>query len=228
MSVTYKIGEAASLLHLKTYVLRFWETEFPQIAPLRTEKGQRLYTEEHLAILDRIRFLLHDRGLTIEGARKILAEEAGRGLRYMRPGIAPHSRPAPVPPGSRGKPGISVSGRGRRVEPPASPPSSRRESLEDRPDESQTGDPFPFSVTPGRTPAAVTSPLVSSHSPFFPDREPADRRHFPPGADSLAESALPAGQESGVQRREMLWREILEDLEAVAELLRGVPPEELP
>ena len=85
MSVTYKIGEAASLLRLKTYVLRFWETEFPQIAPLRTEKGQRLYTAEHLALLEHIRYLLHERGLTIEGARKALAEEAVSGIPYAWP-----------------------------------------------------------------------------------------------------------------------------------------------
>lgn len=75
---TYRIGEAATLLNLKTYVLRFWETEFPQIVPLRTEKGQRLYTEADLAVLRRIRYLLHERGLTIEGARRILAEEDRR------------------------------------------------------------------------------------------------------------------------------------------------------
>ena len=104
MATTYKIGEAAALLNLKTYVLRFWETEFPQIAPLRTEKGQRLYTEEHLALLDRIRFLLHERGLTIEGARKVLAEEAGRGARYVRahgpgqmPGDAPYDASDALP-----------------------------------------------------------------------------------------------------------------------------------
>ena len=85
MPATYKIGEAAALLNLKTYILRFWETEFPQIAPLRTEKGQRLYTEEHLALLERIRFLLHERGLTIEGARRALKEEAGKGMRYPLP-----------------------------------------------------------------------------------------------------------------------------------------------
>lgn len=82
MATTYKIGEAATLLNLKTYVLRFWETEFPQIVPLRTEKGQRLYTEENLALLERIRFLLHERGLTIEGARKILHEDKEKGAVY--------------------------------------------------------------------------------------------------------------------------------------------------
>lgn len=69
---TYRIGEAADILRLKSYVLRFWETEFAQLAPLRTEKGQRLYTEEHLALLRRIRHLLHERGMTIDGARRIL------------------------------------------------------------------------------------------------------------------------------------------------------------
>lgn len=82
MPKTYKIGEAAALLNLKTYVLRFWETEFPEIVPLRTEKGQRIYAEEHIALLERIRYLLHDRGLTIGGARKALEEERERGVVY--------------------------------------------------------------------------------------------------------------------------------------------------
>ena len=86
---TYRIGEAAAKLNLKTYVLRFWEMEFPQIAPLRTEKGQRLYTESDLAVLGRIRYLLHERGLTIEGARRLLREEAEKGVVYTVPGAAP-------------------------------------------------------------------------------------------------------------------------------------------
>ena len=69
---TYRIGEAAELLQLKTHVLRFWETEFPQLAPLRTEKGQRLYTEAHVALLRRIKQLLQEQGMTIEGARRVL------------------------------------------------------------------------------------------------------------------------------------------------------------
>lgn len=77
---TYRIGEAAAKLNLKSYVLRFWETEFPQIAPIRTEKGQRLYTESDLAVLGRIRYLLHERGLTIDGARRLLREGAAKGV----------------------------------------------------------------------------------------------------------------------------------------------------
>lgn len=69
---TYRIGEAAELLQLETHVLRFWQSKFPQLAPLRTEKGQRRYTEEDVALLRRIKQLLHEQGMTIEGARRVL------------------------------------------------------------------------------------------------------------------------------------------------------------
>ena len=72
---TYRIGEAAELLNLKSYVLRFWETEFTQLEPLRTDKGQRLYTEDNIRLLMRIKYLLHERGLTIEGAKRMLSEQ---------------------------------------------------------------------------------------------------------------------------------------------------------
>lgn len=78
---TYRIGEAADILNLKTYVLRFWETEFPQLVPLRTEKGQRLYSERDLALLRRIQELLHEQGMTIDGARRVLAAESHGGRR---------------------------------------------------------------------------------------------------------------------------------------------------
>ncbi len=77
---TYRIGDAARMLNLKTHVLRFWETEFSQLQPIRTDKGQRLYTEEHIKMLRTIRHLLHERGLTIDGARKELAQQNSRNL----------------------------------------------------------------------------------------------------------------------------------------------------
>lgn len=82
---TYRIGEAARLLELETYVLRFWETEFTQLEPLRTAKGQRLYTEAHLRLLRRIRSLLHEQGLTIEGARRVLAGAPEPGVLQWEP-----------------------------------------------------------------------------------------------------------------------------------------------
>ena len=71
---SYKIGEVAGLTGLKPFVLRFWETEFPQLTPVRTQKGQRLYTDAHLALRARIKTLLYEEKLTIDGARRRLAE----------------------------------------------------------------------------------------------------------------------------------------------------------
>ncbi len=73
---TYRIGEASKMLGLKSYVLRFWESEFPQLKPKRTDKGQRLYTEQDMELLRTIQYLLHEKGLTIDGARKELQDSA--------------------------------------------------------------------------------------------------------------------------------------------------------
>ena len=72
----YRIGEAADALQVRTCTLRFWETEFPQLRPVRTPKGQRLYTEEHMALLRRIHALIHEQGMTLPGARRVLEEGA--------------------------------------------------------------------------------------------------------------------------------------------------------
>lgn len=69
----YRIGEAAKELDLQTSVLRFWEGEFSELQPVRTPKGQRLYTERDMEILRKIRNLLHEQGMTIEGARRVLS-----------------------------------------------------------------------------------------------------------------------------------------------------------
>lgn len=69
----YRIGEAARALNLQTSVLRFWEGEFPILQPVRTPKGQRLYSEQDMETLRTIRSLLHEQGMTIEGARRVLS-----------------------------------------------------------------------------------------------------------------------------------------------------------
>lgn len=74
---TYRIGEAARLLKLESFVLRYWETEFSQLQPVRTPKGQRQYTAADLQMLRHVRFLLHEQGLTIEGARRVLDGKTG-------------------------------------------------------------------------------------------------------------------------------------------------------
>ncbi len=77
---TYRIGEVSTLLELNSSVLRFWESEFSQLDPLRTEKGQRLYSEEDITLLKRIKALLHEQGMTIEGAKRVLSAAASPEL----------------------------------------------------------------------------------------------------------------------------------------------------
>lgn len=72
----YRIGDAADLLEIKTHTLRFWESQFEQVIPVRSAKGQRVYTETHLILLRRIKHLLYDCGMTIEGVRKVLEHDA--------------------------------------------------------------------------------------------------------------------------------------------------------
>src|SRR5262245_41014641 len=71
----YKIGEVCEMTDTQPYVLRFWESEFPQLAPRKSLAGQRLYQKRDVDMVLRIRRLLYDEEFTIAGARKKLEEE---------------------------------------------------------------------------------------------------------------------------------------------------------
>ncbi len=72
----FRIGEVARLCSLPAYVLRFWESEFPQLKPVKGSNGQRMYRQADVEKLLRIKKLLYDQGFTIAGARQHLKEEA--------------------------------------------------------------------------------------------------------------------------------------------------------
>jgi DNA-binding transcriptional MerR regulator len=71
----FRIGEVASLCRLPAYVLRFWETEFPQLKPVKSSTGQRMYRKRDVEAVVRIKRLLYEDGFTIAGARVQLREE---------------------------------------------------------------------------------------------------------------------------------------------------------
>ncbi|MDZ4698619.1 MAG: MerR family transcriptional regulator [Rhodothermales bacterium] len=71
----YSIGEVSKLTGLEQHVLRYWETEFPELKPQKNRAGRRIYTEADVAFIQRIRRLLREEKYTIEGARKALAQE---------------------------------------------------------------------------------------------------------------------------------------------------------
>jgi DNA-binding transcriptional MerR regulator len=70
----YRIGEVSRLTDTKPFVLRYWESEFPMLQPVKSPKGHRLYRREDVDTVLRIKRLLYDEGFTIAGARRHLRE----------------------------------------------------------------------------------------------------------------------------------------------------------
>jgi len=75
----YKIGEVCQFTDTQPYVLRFWESEFPQLAPKKSRSGQRLYRRKDIDMVLEIKKLLYEEGFTIAGARKKLGMAEGQG-----------------------------------------------------------------------------------------------------------------------------------------------------
>ncbi len=82
------IGEVADDLDLPAHVLRFWESKFPQLKPLKRGGGRRYYRPEDIALLRRIRQCLYQDGYTIRGVQKLLREGGGEAD-PPRPAAAP-------------------------------------------------------------------------------------------------------------------------------------------
>jgi DNA-binding transcriptional MerR regulator len=72
----FRIGDVAKLCDVPAYVLRFWETEFPQLKPHKGGTGQRLYRKRDVEMALRIKSLLYDQGYTIPGARQVFSTES--------------------------------------------------------------------------------------------------------------------------------------------------------
>src|SRR5579883_2321112 len=82
----FRIGEVSGLLGVEPYVLRYWESEFPSLAPKKSGTGHRLYRRKDVELLLRIKHLLYEKRFTIEGARQSLQNESPRlkGARETR------------------------------------------------------------------------------------------------------------------------------------------------
>jgi DNA-binding transcriptional MerR regulator len=71
----FKIGEVCEITDTQPYVLRYWESEFPSLAPAKNSSGQRIYRRRDIETVVRIKQLLYDEGFTIAGAKKRLEAE---------------------------------------------------------------------------------------------------------------------------------------------------------
>jgi DNA-binding transcriptional MerR regulator len=88
----YRIGEVSRLTGTKAFVLRYWETEFPMLRPIKTPSGHRLYSRRDIETVFEIKRLLYDEGFTIAGARRFLAgESAETSAEPYKPQKAPSS-----------------------------------------------------------------------------------------------------------------------------------------
>lgn len=86
----YRIQEVSEIVGVEPYVLRYWETRFPEAAPEKDEGDQRRYRTEHIERLLRIRALLYDEKYTIAGAAERLSEELAKGgMKGRKPTAGP-------------------------------------------------------------------------------------------------------------------------------------------
>jgi len=89
----YKIGEASRLVGVESYVLRYWESEFPFLSPRKSKSGQRIYTKKDIDLLLLIKRLLYEERYTIDGVRKklggMLPEQEMEATAEERPGQVP-------------------------------------------------------------------------------------------------------------------------------------------
>jgi DNA-binding transcriptional MerR regulator len=99
------ISEVADDLHIPQHVLRFWETKFPQVKPLKRGGGRRYYRPDDIALLRRISDLLYIQGYTIKGVQRLLREGGGRlsddippPTEEERAAAAAEAQPAPSDP----------------------------------------------------------------------------------------------------------------------------------
>ena len=79
------ISEVSEWLDTPAHVLRFWESKFTQIKPVKRAGGRRYYRPEDMALLGGIKTLLHDQGLTIKGVQKLLRDQGNRAVMALGP-----------------------------------------------------------------------------------------------------------------------------------------------
>jgi DNA-binding transcriptional MerR regulator len=80
----FRIGEVCELIKVQPHVLRYWETEFPMLAPQKNRAGQRVYRRKDVEMVMRIRDLLYEEKFTIAGAKKRLMEESRGGSSRLK------------------------------------------------------------------------------------------------------------------------------------------------
>ncbi|MFK7791611.1 MAG: MerR family transcriptional regulator [Devosiaceae bacterium] len=167
------ISEAADALDLPQHVLRFWETRFSQIKPMKRSGGRRYYRPNDIALLQGIRHLLYEEGYTIKGVQRILREQGiGHvvGLAPALPSVAAKPLPTPAEPKPRTQPQPQPQSPSQPVTSaaPAPPPPAQQPPAQSYAPVEQPADHYaPPSVQPRQPPVARPDPVLAalSHAP---------------------------------------------------------------
>ena len=93
----FRIGEVCDLINVQPHVLRYWESEFPMLAPQKNRAGQRVYRRKDVEMVFRIRDLLYEQKFTIAGAKKRLLDDLRKGGPQPRQTLAPPPRSHEIP-----------------------------------------------------------------------------------------------------------------------------------
>ena len=157
------ISEVAEWLDSPTHVLRFWESKFTQIKPVKRAGGRRYYRPADMQLLGGIKKLLHDDGLTIKGVQKILREEGVKYIVDLAPplDLEPEHHEAPAPETAQ-----------RPAPKPEPAPRPAPEPVETK------VVPFNFAVRPTAEPAPKAAPVAEKAG----DSKPAVKPEPRPGA----------------------------------------------
>ena len=108
----FKIGEVCEITDTQPYVLRYWESEFPALAPAKNSSGQRIYRRRDIETILRIKQLLYEEGFTIAGAKKRLEVEMAGRVRHAA------AAPAADASATAATPARAVRRRARAASPP--------------------------------------------------------------------------------------------------------------
>ena len=150
------ISEVSEWLDTPAHVLRFWESKFIQIKPVKRAGGRRYYRPEDMALLGGIKTLLHDQGMTIKGVQKILRDNGNRHVMAFGPLGLPDGGPMPEDAPAVPQPAPPVA----KTTPPPAPPAPRASPP---PITASKADPLPLAP-------ALLAALARAHRPSLASR----------------------------------------------------------
>ncbi|SER97036.1 MerR HTH family regulatory protein [Tranquillimonas rosea] len=175
------ISEVAEWLDVPTHVLRFWESRFTQVKPVKRAGGRRYYRPADMALLGGIRKLLHEDGLTIRGAQKLLREQGVRHVASMSPPLEGGDVYDPdagvVSPAENATPPSpdALAGGGTVVPFTAFDAPSRRTTAAAEPEEPA------YAPAAAQAPAPADEPAAEDEAPATFSHERVQRETPPPG-----------------------------------------------